>query len=140
MDDLLVYRAKCCNPIRGESIVGYVTRGKGVAVHSRLCPNVQSLMYDVERKIEVEWARNTSDSFPVRLLVHTDYRPGMLAQLTTLLSNENTNIRSLEAKTEDQEGALVEITLDVRDKKQLEKLVGAMRRISGVRDVERQFN
>jgi GTP pyrophosphokinase len=140
MDDLLVYRAKCCNPIRGESIVGYVTRGKGVAVHSRMCPNVQSLMYDVERKIEVEWARNTSDSFPVRLMVHTDDRPGMLAQLTTLLSNENTNIRSLEAKTEDQEGGLVEMTLDVRDKKQLEKLVGAMRRISGVRDVERQFN
>jgi GTP pyrophosphokinase len=140
MDDLLVYRAKCCNPIRGESIVGYVTRGKGVAVHSRLCPNVQSLMYDAERKIEVEWARNTSDSFPVRVMVHTDDRPGMLAQLTTLLSNENTNIRSLEAKTEDHEGALVEMTLDVRDKKQLEKLVSAMRRISGVRDVERQFN
>jgi GTP diphosphokinase / guanosine-3',5'-bis(diphosphate) 3'-diphosphatase len=54
IDDLLVYRAKCCNPIRGEAIVGYVTRGKGVAVHSRMCPNVQSLMYDVERKIEVE--------------------------------------------------------------------------------------
>jgi guanosine-3',5'-bis(diphosphate) 3'-pyrophosphohydrolase len=140
MDDLLVYRAKCCNPIRGESIVGYVTRGKGVAVHARLCPNVQNLMYDVERKIEVEWARNTSDSFPVRIVVHTDDRPGMLAQLTSLLSNENTNIRSLEAKTEDQEGALVEMTVDVRDKKQLEKLVSAMRRISGVRDVERLFN
>jgi GTP pyrophosphokinase len=140
MDDLLVYRAKCCNPIRGESIVGYVTRGKGVAVHARACPNVQSLMYDAERKIEVEWARNTSDSFPVRIVVHTDDRPGMLAQLTSLLSNENTNIRTLEAKTEDQEGALVEMTVDVRDKKQLEKLVGAMRRISGVRDVERLFN
>jgi GTP pyrophosphokinase len=140
MDDLLVYRAKCCNPIRGESIVGYVTRGKGVAVHSRVCPNVQSLMYDAERKIEVEWARNTSDSFPVRIVVHTDDRPGMLAQLTSLLSDENTNIRTLEAKTEDHEGALVEMTVDVRDKKQLEKLVSAMRRISGVRDVERLFN
>src|SRR5258706_15486022 len=51
MDDLLVYRAKCCNPIRGEAIVGYVTRGKGVAVHSKQCPNVEKLMYDVERKI-----------------------------------------------------------------------------------------
>jgi guanosine-3',5'-bis(diphosphate) 3'-pyrophosphohydrolase len=141
MDDLLVYRAKCCNPIRGESIVGYVTRGKGVAVHSRMCPNVQSLMYDAERKIEVEWARNTADSFPVKIVVHTDDRPGMLMQLTSVLSGENTNIRSLEAKTEvDHDGALVEMTVDVRDKKQLEKLVGAMRRISGVRDVERLFN
>jgi guanosine-3',5'-bis(diphosphate) 3'-pyrophosphohydrolase len=141
MDDLLVYRAKCCNPIRGESIVGYVTRGKGVAVHSKACPNVQSLMYDVERKIEVEWARAAEDAFPVRIVIHTDDRPGMLNQLTFVLSNENSNIRSLEAKTElDHDGGVVEMTVDVRDKKQLEKLVSAMRRISGVRDVERLFN
>ncbi|HXK02833.1 MAG TPA: bifunctional (p)ppGpp synthetase/guanosine-3',5'-bis(diphosphate) 3'-pyrophosphohydrolase [Verrucomicrobiae bacterium] len=141
IDDLMVYRAKCCNPIRGEAIVGYVTRGKGVAVHSRMCPNVQSLMYDVERKIEVEWARAAEDSFPVRLVIHTDDRPGMLNQLTSVLSDENTNIRSLEAKgATDHDGGVVDITVDVRDKKQLEKLVGAMRRISGVRDVERLFN
>jgi guanosine-3',5'-bis(diphosphate) 3'-pyrophosphohydrolase len=140
IDDLMVYRAKCCNPIRGEAIVGYVTRGKGVAVHSRACPNVQSLMYDVERKIEVEWARAAEDSFPVRIVIHTDDRPGMLNQLTGVLSDENTNIRSLEAKTEtDHDGGVVEMTVDVRDKKQLEKLVAAMRRISGVRDVERLF-
>jgi len=140
MDDLMVYRAGCCNPIRGEAIVGYVTRGKGVAVHSKLCSNVQNLLYDVERKIEVEWARSASDAFPVKIVVHTDDRPGMLNQLTSVLSDENTNIRSLEAKTEQEtmDGALVEMTVDVRDKKHLEKLVSAMRRISGVRDVERQ--
>jgi len=110
-----------------------------VAVHSCMCPNVQSLMYDVERKIEVEWARAAEDAFPVRIVVHTDDRPGMLNQLTSVL--ENTNIRSLEAKTAlDQDGGIVEMTVDVRDKKQLEKLVAAMRRISGVRDVERLFN
>jgi guanosine-3',5'-bis(diphosphate) 3'-pyrophosphohydrolase len=141
IDDLLVYRAKCCNPIRGESIVGYVTRGKGVAVHSKMCPNVQNLMYDVERKIEVEWVRTAEDAFPVRIVVHTDDRPGMLSGLTALLSDENTNIRSLQAKTElDQDGGVVEMTVEVRDKKQLEKLVAAMRRISGVRDVERLLN
>ena len=141
IDDLMVYRAKCCNPIRGEAIVGYVTRGKGVAVHSRMCPNVQSLMYDVERKIEVEWARAAEDSFPVRIVIHTDDRPGMLNQLTSVLSDENTNIRSLEARgATDHDGGVVDITVDVRDKKQLEKLVNAMRRISGVRDVERLFN
>ena len=141
VDDLLVYRAKCCNPIRGEAIVGYVTRGKGVAVHSRMCPNVQSLMYDVERKIEVEWARAAEEAFPVRVVVRTDDRPGMLNQLTSLLSDENTNIRSLEAKAEtEHDGGVVEMTVDVRDKKQLEKLVAAMRRISGVRDVERRYS
>jgi len=141
MDDLLVYRAKCCNPIRGEAIVGYVTRGKGVAVHSKACPNVQNLLYDVERKIEVEWARAAEDAFPVRIVILTDDRPGMLNQLTSVLSSENSNIRSLEAKADvDHDGGVVEMTVDVRDKKQLEKLVSAMRRISGVRDVERLFN
>jgi len=103
---------------------------------------VQNLMYDVERKIDVEWARNTADSFPVRIVVHTDDRPGLLAQITSILSSENTNIRSLEARTETgpADRALVEMTVDVRDKKQLEKLVSAMRRISGIRDVERLLN
>jgi GTP pyrophosphokinase len=138
LDDVLVYRAGCCNPIRGEAIVGYVTRGKGVAVHSKMCPNVQNLMYDVERKIEVEWARAAAEAFPVRIVVLTDDRPGMLNQLTSVLSGEDTNIRSLEAKAAlDRDGGVVEMTVDIRDKKQLEKLVSAMRRISGVRDVER---
>jgi guanosine-3',5'-bis(diphosphate) 3'-pyrophosphohydrolase len=141
VDDVMVYRAKCCNPIKGEGIVGYVTRGKGIAVHSRMCPNVQNLMYDSERKIEVDWARNASDSFPVRIVVHTDDRPGLLHQLTSVLSDENTNVRSLEAKADGgNDAALVEMTVDVRDKKQLEKLCSAMRRISGVRDVERLVN
>ena len=89
----------------------------------------------------VDLSRNAADdSFPVRIIVHTDDRPGMLNQLTSVLYAENTNIRSLEAKTElDHDGGVVEMTVDVRDKKQLEKLVGAMRRISGVRDVERLF-
>jgi len=143
VDDVMVYRAKCCNPIKGEGIVGYVTRGKGIAVHSRMCPNVQNLMYDSERKIEVDWARNASDSFPVRIVVHTDDRPGLLHQLTSVLSGESTNVRSLEAKTDvsgNDDMALVEMTVDVRDKKQLEKLCSAFRRISGVRDVERIVN
>jgi GTP pyrophosphokinase len=142
-DDVMVYRAKCCNPIKGEGIVGYVTRGKGIAVHSRTCSNVQNLMYDSERKIDVEWARHASDTFPVRIVVHTDDRPGLLHQLTTVLSDENTNVRTLEARTDvnsTNDAALVEMTVDVRDKKQLEKLCSAMRRISGVRDVERQVN
>jgi GTP pyrophosphokinase len=142
-DDLLVYRAKCCNPIVGEPIVGYVTRGKGVAVHSKLCPNVQNLMYEVDRKIDVEWAGNATEAAPVRLIVQTDDRPGLLAQITQILSTEKANIRSLEARTNigiSGEGADIEMTIDIRDKKQLEKVSGAIRRTSGVRDVKRSFN
>src|SRR5262249_1223142 len=109
-DDVMVYRAKCCNPIPGEAIVGYVTRGKGVAVHSQVCHNVQNLMYEVERKIEVEWARSATDHFAVKLAIRTDDRPGLLNQLTSILSTENTNIRSLEARTDAEhgDGAIIE--------------------------------
>ena len=140
IDDLLVYRAPCCNPIKGEAIVGYVTRGKGVAVHSLNCSNVQNLLYEVERKIDVEWARSTSAPFPVKLTVLTEDRPGMLSQITTALFNEQTNIRSLETRADDVHntaGAIIDMTIEVKDKKQLERIVTAIRRISGVRDIER---
>jgi GTP pyrophosphokinase len=140
VDDLLVYRARCCNPIRGESIVGYVTRGKGIAVHSVNCANVQNLMYEVERKIDVEWARAVSEPFNVKMVIQTDDRPGMLNQLTSVLFHEQSNIRSLEARQDDKragDGAVVEMTIEIRDKKQLERVASAVRRIPGVRDVER---
>ena len=82
VDDIMVYRAKCCNPIKGDSIIGYVTRGKGIAVHSRSCANVQNLMYESERRIDVEWERAAGEAFPVRLIVRTDDRPsGLLHRL-----------------------------------------------------------
>jgi GTP diphosphokinase / guanosine-3',5'-bis(diphosphate) 3'-diphosphatase len=140
IDDVLVYRAKCCNPIRGEAIVGYITRGKGIAVHSVQCPNVQSLMYDVERKIDVDWARSGSDPLPVKVVIYTDDRPGILNQLTSILFAEECNIRSLEARSDQSRSdnsAVVDITVDVKDKKQLERFVTAFRRIPGVRDIER---
>ncbi|MBV8904413.1 MAG: bifunctional (p)ppGpp synthetase/guanosine-3',5'-bis(diphosphate) 3'-pyrophosphohydrolase, partial [Acidobacteriia bacterium] len=142
-DDLLVYRAKCCNPIRGEQIVGYITRGKGVAVHSAQCSNVQNLMYEAERKIDVEWARSASDPLPVKVVVYTDDRPGILHQLTSILSDESSNIRTLEARGDEKrtdESAVIDITMDVRDKKQLERVITAFRRIPGVRDIERVLN
>jgi GTP pyrophosphokinase len=111
-----------------------------VAVHSLNCSNVQNLLYEVERKIDVEWARSTSAPFPVKFTVLTEDRPGMLSQLTTALFNEQTNIRSLETRSDDihnTAGAIIDMTIEVKDKKQLERIVTAIRRISGVRDIER---
>ncbi len=140
IDDPLLYRARCCNPIPGQPIIGYVTRGKGIAVHAVDCKNVQNLMYESERKIEVEWARSSKDIFPVRVVIHTDDRPGLLAQITSLLASEESNIRSLEASTEGKrstDGAVIDMIIEIRDTKQLQRVVSAMRRVSGVRDVER---
>jgi GTP pyrophosphokinase len=136
--DLLVYRAKCCNPIRGEEIVGYITRGKGVAVHSRNCPNVQNLLYEAERRIDVEWASSEEDSYPVQLTIRTEDRPGLLKELTAAITDK-TNIRNMETQISDAGDAIIDLTLDIADKKHLERIILAMRKVNGVREVERIY-
>jgi GTP pyrophosphokinase len=137
-DDLLVYRARCCNPIRGEDIVGYVTRGKGVAVHSRNCPNVTNLMYESERRIAVEWAREaaTPAGYPVKLTLFCDDRTGMLKQITAVISDGNTNIRNIEVRTANSQ-ANIDVVIDIEDLKHLEQIVSGLRKIAGVHDVQR---
>ncbi|HEX7285413.1 MAG TPA: bifunctional (p)ppGpp synthetase/guanosine-3',5'-bis(diphosphate) 3'-pyrophosphohydrolase [Candidatus Angelobacter sp.] len=142
-NDLLVYRARCCNPIRGESIVGYVTRGKGVAVHAVSCPNVNNLMYEADRRIAVEWTKppkaatpSGKATYPVKLTVFCDDRAGMLKQLTAVISDDNTNIRNIEARTADSQ-ATIDIVIDIEDVKHLERVMGGLRKIPGIHDVQR---
>jgi GTP diphosphokinase / guanosine-3',5'-bis(diphosphate) 3'-diphosphatase len=144
-NDLLVYRARCCNPIRGEEIVGYVTRGKGVAVHARSCPNVQNLLYESDRRIAVEWAHLqdvASDSqratYPVKLTVFCDDRAGMLRELTAVISDDGTNIRAVDTKAASSAEAVVEFVVDASDVGHLIRLMNGLRRLPGVRDVQRQ--
>ncbi len=136
--DLLVYRARCCNPIRGESIVGYVTRGKGVAVHALDCPNVTNLLYEPERRIDVEWASDdaTPGSYPVKITVFCDDRFGMLKQITSVISDTKTNIRNVEARTYNGQGN-IDVILDIMDLKHLENIITGVRKIPGVHDVQR---
>ena len=136
--DLLVYRARCCNPIRGESIVGYVTRGKGVAVHAVDCPNVVNLMYEPERRIDVEWASDEAapSSYPVKITVFCDDRFGMLKQITSVISDSKTNIRNVEARTYNGQGN-IDVILDIADLKHLENIISGVRKIPGVHDVQR---
>ncbi len=136
--DMLVYRARCCNPIRGESIVGYITRGKGVAVHSVNCPNVTNLLYEPERKIDVEWARDetTPTAYPVKLTVFCDDRFGMLKSITGVIGDAKSNIRNIAARTENSQ-ASVEVVLDIADLKHLENIIAGLRKIPGVHEVQR---
>jgi GTP pyrophosphokinase len=136
--DLLVYRARCCNPIRGEAVVGYVTRGKGVAVHALDCPNVVNLLYEPERRIEVEWAADDSlpSAYPVKITVFCDDRFGMLKQITAVISDTKTNIRNVEARTSNGQGN-IDVILDIADLKHLENIISGVRKIPGVYDVQR---
>ncbi len=142
-NDLLVYRARCCNPIRGEEIVGYVTRGKGVAVHARSCPNVQNLLYESDRRIAVEWSRVGDQSagraqrYPVKITVFCDDRAGMLKELTAVISDDNTNIRGVEVREGEDAEAIVEFVVEAEDLRHLNRMVLGLRRVAGVRAVQR---
>jgi guanosine-3',5'-bis(diphosphate) 3'-pyrophosphohydrolase len=142
-NDLLVYRARCCNPIRGEEIVGYVTRGKGVAVHARNCPNVQNLLYEADRRIAVEWARVGDDTqgrlprYPVKITVYCDDRTGMLKELTAVISDENTDIRGVDLHHDDNGEAVIEFLVEAEDLRHLNRMVLGLRRVAGVRTVHR---
>jgi len=136
-DDLLVYRAKCCNPIMGEPIVGYITRGKGVSVHSLTCPNVTNLVYDPERRIAVEWESGAEGGYEVRLAVGLQDRPGALAAVTAALAAVKTDVRDAQVRTFDDKTASIELTVRISDKKHLDRVLKSVRGVSGVIDVAR---
>jgi guanosine-3',5'-bis(diphosphate) 3'-pyrophosphohydrolase len=138
MDDLLVYRAKCCNPIRGEDIIGYVTRGKGVAVHAKKCPNVQNLMYEADRRIDVAWEGRAvaAEAYAVHLTIITADRPGILAGISSAISNIRSNILDVSARIDDERG-VIDMTLEIPDMKHLERVIAAIRGLPGVYDVMR---
>jgi len=141
-NDLLVYRARCCNPIRGEEIVGYVTRGKGVAVHARSCPNVQNLLYESDRRINVEWSRAAEGAgqpqrYPVKIIVRCEDRTGMLKELTAVISDENTDIRAVDLSRNEEGEAIIEFVVEAEDVRHLNRMVLGLRRVDGVRQVMR---
>jgi GTP pyrophosphokinase len=137
-DDLMVFRARCCNPIRGEKIVGYITRGKGVSVHSATCPNVVNLLYDPERRIDVEWDKTDAVArYTVKLTMEVEDRKGLLAAVSAKIANINTNIKNMEARTDEGAHARIDVTVEITDLKHLEKVIKSLRGVEGVLGVER---
>jgi len=137
-DDIMVFRAKCCNPIRGEKIIGYITRGKGVSVHSAVCTNVINLMFDPERRIDVEWdSAGDPAPYTVRLTMQVEDRKGMLAEISAKVSDINTNITNMEARTGEDQQARIDMTVEIKDVKHLEKVIKSIKGVEGVLGVER---
>ncbi len=137
-DDLMVFRARCCNPIRGEQIVGYITRGKGVSVHTASCPNVVKLLYDPERRIDVEWEKGDAGArYTVKLTMEVEDRKGLLAAVSAKIADINTNIKNMEARTDEDKRARIDMTIEISDLKHLERVIKAVRGVQGVLDVSR---
>ncbi len=138
-DDVLVYLAKCCGPIKGEKIVGYITRGKGVAVHSEHCPNVTNLLYEAERKIEVAWDTSSEEPHLVPVDLTVDDKPGILAKVTTAVADTQTNIKGAKVRIDPDGKGHIRLDLEVTDLKHLEKVLNKVRQIEGVQSAGRTW-
>ncbi|HEY2932578.1 MAG TPA: bifunctional (p)ppGpp synthetase/guanosine-3',5'-bis(diphosphate) 3'-pyrophosphohydrolase [Acidobacteriota bacterium] len=137
-DDLLVYRAKCCNPIRGEEIVGYITVGKGIAVHSARCSNLENLLHNPERKIEVAWTGEVDgEVYPVKVSVHTEDRQGILADITAAVAKVDTNIVTVKASSFENRSGKIDMTLQIKDMEHLDRVISYIKGVPGVYDVAR---
>jgi (p)ppGpp synthetase, RelA/SpoT family len=138
VDNLLTTRARCCNPLRGEDIIGYISLGKGIVVHNRRCKNVTQLMVNRDRIVEVEWAKSEKEEIQsVQILATTENRTGMLAGITNAIAEIKTGIRDARAIVSKDGRGLIEVTVEVFDKKHLDKVVSAVGKVPGVIAVER---
>jgi GTP pyrophosphokinase len=135
--DILVKLAKCCTPVPGDAIVGFVTRGSGVSVHRADCPNVKSLQSDPERLIEVAWAPTTKSIFMVQIQVEALDRGGLLSDVTRVLSEHHVNILSATVSTSHDRLALSRFVFEMGDIVHLDRVLNAVRRIDAVYDVYR---
>jgi guanosine-3',5'-bis(diphosphate) 3'-pyrophosphohydrolase len=137
VDGLMVRYAACCQPVPGDKVVGYVTRGRGVSVHRADCPNLLQLAHEPERRLEIVWQKTEGERFIVRLAIDGTDRRGLYADLATAVSETGTDIRSLELKTTDGRVAGAAL-VEVENLAQLEKIVKALRKVKGVSEVARR--
>lgn len=135
--DILVKLARCCTPVPGDEIVGFITRGAGVSVHQANCHNVQSLMREPERMIDVEWAPSSKSVFLVQIQIEALDRAGLLSDVTRVLSEHHVNILSANVSTSTDRLALSRFVFEMGDTTHLDRVLNAVRRIDAVYDVYR---
>jgi len=136
IDNIKVRFSKCCNPVPGDDIVGYITRGRGVSVHRSDCPNINDLSKEA-RFIEVEWDTRKKVSYQAEIQIKAVDRAGLLSQITQLLSEVNLVLASLNARTNKEKLALINMTLEIKNIDQLNDLMKKIRSLKGVMDVYR---
>ncbi len=138
VDDILVHFAKCCHPLPGDDIIGFITRGRGVSIHTADCPNMGAFRYDRERQTRVYWDERVKIPHQVKIRVTIgEDRPGLLAEISTAISSTHANIAQAEIKVTEERKGLNTFVLEVFDLKQLQEAMQALRRVKGVVRVER---
>jgi GTP pyrophosphokinase len=137
VDNLLVRFSKCCTPVPGDEIVGYVTRGRGVSIHRTDCPNVQSLSQDSGRQIEVAWNTSEKESFPVDLELKAVDRMNMLSAIMNTIAEGQTNIEAVNTRKLKDDIALILLTVDIYNLEHMQALINRLRQVDGVVSVRR---
>ncbi len=136
VDNIKVRFSKCCSPVPGDEIIGYITRGRGVSVHRSDCPNVKNLDIN-ERFIDVKWDTDKKTSYQAEIQIKATDRSGLLTEITQLLTDMKLTVTSLNARTNKEKTALINMTLEIKDIEQLKELMKKIKRLEGVIDVYR---
>jgi len=136
MDEILYHTSRCCYPVPGDDLVGYVTRGRGVTIHRRGCPNLEKIAIDDARLIEVTWKTNDSIA-PAKLYIEAIDKPGILASISSLISSFNVNISGVRAFSTPDKRAHLELILQVKDKVQLTGIIQKILQMEGILNVRR---
>jgi len=137
MDNLMVRYSRCCQPVPGDPVIGYITRGRGVSIHRKDCPNVLALSKHPERRVEIEWAAEKGDRFFVKLFMRGTDRRGLLSDVAKAISSTGTDIQHADMRATEG-GMQGEFVVEVRDLSHLEKVRRSITRVKGVLDVERR--
>lgn len=136
---MVVRFARCCTPLPGDDIIGYVTRGRGVSIHRRDCPNIEDLLMDPERVVKAEWANNAKSSYTATIQVVADERTGLLMDVSQVLAGMNISITAMTAKVDKANQNIIQIQLsfDVSSTEQLNNIIKSMRKVRSVKEVYR---
>jgi GTP pyrophosphokinase len=137
MENMLIHLSKCCNPVPGDKVIGFITRGRGVSVHTADCPNVGELTFDKERLIDVSWGDLPTAAHAVKISVQTEDKPGLLASVSSIISAAEANITHAEAITGQDRRAVLNFTIDIKDVEHLNKIIKNIESIKGVLEVKR---
>jgi len=137
VDDMLIRFAKCCNPVPGDDIIGFITRGRGVTVHRLDCTNFEKTQDSKERYIEVEWINDEASTYSSEIKVIANDRRGLISEITAVVSEQNLIVKGLNAKVNDDGMATISISLEISDIKQLNKLIHKMKILQDVISVKR---
>jgi GTP pyrophosphokinase len=130
--DLLMQLSRCCNPVPGDRIMGYITRGRGLTIHSVGCPNLEALDYDKERLVDVEWDTTTSSIHGVKVSVLAVDKTGVLANVSASISESEANISRAEITTREDQKAQLDFVIEVKDTAHLDRVLKAIERVNGV--------